>query len=151
MTIRRYLWTVAVSWYDPRLGCKRELEFHYSVARSGPIRENRRKLGLRGAKYYQLMLLVKYGKYVPRGSIKVQYEREQPASKVERRISVEGRSMEYKGRHWTATPLPSTKIPLWASKNERVFESMRKDAEEREAHRKRIRALMDRWMKDASK
>jgi hypothetical protein len=149
MTIRRYFWTVAISWYDPRSGCKRELETHYTAARSGVIRDNRRKLGRRGAKYHQLILLIRYGKFVPLRNIKVRFEREKPARKIDRKISVEARSMQFRGKHWTATPLPSAQIPFWASKDERIFDSMRKMAESREAHRKEIRALMEKLMKNA--
>lgn len=147
--VRRYRWTVAVVFYDPRSGCKREIETHYSVARSGSIRENRRRLGRRGARHHQMLLFMRHGKFIPLRNIRVRFVREQPTSKVDRKISVEARSMQYKGKHWTAAPLPPEQIPLWASKDERVFNSMRKDAERREAHRKKIRALLDKLMRDA--
>jgi hypothetical protein len=149
LIVRRYRWTVSAVFYDSHSGCKREIETHYSIARAGGIRENRRKLGLRGAKHHQLMLLIRFGKYVPLSSLRARFQRELPATKVETKISKESRSMRYVGKHWTARALPSEKIPLWASKDERVFESMRKDAERREKHRKKIRALLDKLMKDA--
>jgi hypothetical protein len=149
LIVRRYRLTVSAVFYDSRSGCKREVETHYTIARSGPIRDNRQKLGKRGAKHHQLMLLIRFGKYVPLGSLRARFERELPATKVETKISKESRSMRYVGKRWTAKALPSEKIPLWASKDERVFDSMRKDAERREKHRKKIRALLDKLMKDA--
>jgi hypothetical protein len=150
LIVRRYRWTVSSVFYDKRSECKREIETHYSVAVSGRIRDNRRKLGLRGARYHQYLIYAKFGRPLPRGDIKVRFERENvvPASKLDSKISVEGRSMQYKGPQWTATALPSEQIPFWASKNERVSAAMRKDAEEREKHGKKIRALKKKLMKN---
>ena len=147
--VRRFRWTVAAVFYDARSGCKREIETHFSVARSGSIKENRRRLGRRGARYHQMLLFMRHGKFIPLRNIRVRFEQELPAHKVDRKISMDARSMQYKGKNWTAKALPSAQIPLWASKDERVFDSMRKEAERREAHRKKIRALMDRLMKNA--
>lgn len=149
LIIRRYDFTIAAVWYDPRAGCKRETETHYSVAMSGRIRDNRRKFGRRGARYHQFLLFLRYGKFVPLRSLRVHFEREKPARKIDKKILVDARSMEYRGKSWTARALPSVEVPFWASKDERVFASMRKDAEEREAHRKKIRALLDEMMKNA--
>ena len=149
LIIRRYDFTIAAVWYDRRAGCKRETETHYSVAMSGPIRDNRRKLGFRGARYHQFLLFVRYGKFVPLSSLRVHFEKEKPGRRTDKKIFVDARSMQYRGRNWTARALPSAQIPFWASKDERVFAHMRKDAEEREAHRKKIRALLDKLMKDA--
>jgi hypothetical protein len=152
MTIRRYYWTIAVVWYDPKSGYKREVETHYSAARSGSIRGNRRKLGLRCARYHQVMLFKKYGKLVPLRSLRVHFERGEAASKVDRGISVNARSMQYKGKHWSAKPLPSTRIPVRASKDEsKVSKFLREIVEKREAKRKRIRAILKRLSKHASR
>ena len=148
LIVRRYRWTVSTVFYDERSGCKREIETHFTVAVSGRIRDNRRKLGLRGARFHQFLVFTRSGKLIPRGDIKVRFEREQPASKPDGKISVEGRSMQYKGPQWTATALPSEQIPFWASKDERVFAAMRKDAEERKKHGRKIRALKERLMKN---
>jgi hypothetical protein len=125
------------------------METHFSAARSGSIENNRRKLGRRGARYHQFLLFVRYGKFVPLSSLRVHFEKEKPGRRTDKKIFVDARSMQYRGRNWTARALPSAQIPFWASKDERVFAHMRKDAEEREAHRKKIRALLDKLMKDA--
>jgi hypothetical protein len=148
MIVRRYQWTIAAHWYDPRSGSKREMETHFGAARSGSIRDNRRKLGRRGARYHQFMLFLRYGKFVPLSSLRVHFEKEKIARKTDKKIFVDARSMQYRGRNWTARALPSAQIPFWATKDERVFAHMRKDAEEREANRKKIRALLDKLAKD---
>jgi hypothetical protein len=150
--IRRFTWTVAHPWYDPMGGCKREVETHYTVAVSGSIRDNRRKLGLRSAKHHQLMLFKKFGIFVPLGKLRVRYERETRASKVDREIPVKTRGMEFRGKKWNATQYPDTRIPLRPSKKERMLlkivadlEKMHKD---HEAKLKRNRALKERLWKE---
>jgi hypothetical protein len=57
--------------------------------------------------------------------------------------------MQYKGKEWSAKPLPSTEIGLRASKDENeLAKSLKKIADDREAKRKRIRALKKRLWKE---
>lgn len=152
MTIRTYFWTIAGLWYDPRAGCKMEVETHYTAAVSGSIRDNRRKLGLRSAKYHQFMLFKKFGKFVPLRDIKIRFEREERSRKADREIPVKTRAMRYSGKNWKATEYPDTRIPLRPSKDERVLlkivGDLEKMARDREARLKENRALKKRLWKE---
>jgi hypothetical protein len=149
LIIRRYYFTIAAQWYDPWSGRKREVETHFSIARGGQIRDNRRSLGIRGARYHQVMLFKTYGKIVPLSSLRVRFERQERAGKVDKKISVKARAMQYKGRQWSAKPLPSTEIGLRASKDENELSKfLKKMADDREAKRKRIKALKKRLWKE---
>lgn len=150
MTIRRYYWTISITWYDREAGRQREIETHYTTAQSGPIRNNRRKLGLRSARFHQLMVYRKHKKLVPLSNAKVRFEREERASKVDSEISVDARSMWYKGKHWKAKQLRSSRIPLRASKIEReawkvlgpIAEMREVRHKTKESRWKRINAVM---------
>jgi hypothetical protein len=155
LIIRRYRWTIAGGWYDPRARCKVEFETHYTVAVSGPIRDNRRKLGLRSAKYHQFMLFKKFHKFVPLRDIKVRYEREERVRRAGNEIPVKTRAMQYRGKEWEATSYPDTTIPQHPSKDERTVLKMLSDLEkidrDSEAKLKHNRALKKRLWKELEK
>jgi hypothetical protein len=150
--VRRYRWTIAGSRYDPVAGCKREYETHFTVALRGSLRENRKKLGLRAAKYHQVWLFKTFGIFEPLSKLIGRYEREARASKVDGEISVKARAMEFRGKNWEATPYPDTRIPLRPSKKERmvlkILRDLEKMAKDRETRLKQNRALKERLWKE---
>jgi hypothetical protein len=152
MTIRTYFWTIAGSWSNSAEGYRMEYETHYTAAVSGPIRDSRRKLGLRSAKHHQLMLFSKFGKFVRLKYIKARFEREARANKVDREIPVKARTMKYSGKKWEATQYPDTSIRLRPSKDERILLKILRDlekmAKDREARLKENRALKKRLWKE---
>jgi hypothetical protein len=85
-------------------------EMHFKVARRGSVRANRRTLARRGLPYFQRKIYRKYHIWIPKRKLKVRFEREQRAARVQRDVSVDARTMRYRGRHWSATSLPSRMI-----------------------------------------
>ncbi|MFI5449668.1 MAG: hypothetical protein ACHQ03_07885 [Candidatus Bathyarchaeia archaeon] len=98
--------TIASAWYDSRAEVQREFEMHFKVARRGKIRTVRRRLARRGIPYFQREAHREIGRWIPKSKIRVSFEREEPAMKSEREISVTVRSMQYRGKHRKAAALP---------------------------------------------
>jgi len=105
--IRTYRMTVATVWYDRTVRAQREYEAHFSVARRGRIRTIRRRLAKRGAPYFQRLVYRWFRRWIPKSRLRISFEREEPARKAQREITIELRGMQYRGRKWQATPLPS--------------------------------------------
>jgi len=105
--VRTFRMTISSLWYDKKARRAREYELHFRVARRGGIRNVRRHLARRGVPYFQRTIYRKYKRWIPKGRIKVRFEREEPARKVERTIQIEVRRMEGKGRQWKAYRMPS--------------------------------------------
>jgi len=103
--------TISSHWYDKLEECAREIEAHFKTARSGKIRNVRRYLAKRGVEFFQKHVYEKTGKLIPKGKIRVAFEREEPAKKAEKKIRIEIRRMRYRGREWKATALASKVIP----------------------------------------
>jgi hypothetical protein len=99
--------TIATVWYDQKVRHAREQEMHFRVARRGKISNVRRHLANRGVPYFQRTIYRLYKKWIPRRKIKVRFEREEPATRVEPTITIEARRMEYRGKRWKAYRLPS--------------------------------------------
>ncbi len=110
MTIHMYRMTIASTWYDEGARHSREYELHFKVPLQGRPENIRRRLARRGVPYFQQQTYRKYGKWVPRRKIRVSFEREEKARRAERRISVNVRTMRYRGKHHRATALPSRVI-----------------------------------------
>jgi hypothetical protein len=108
--LRAYRATVSSVWYDAKTKCAREYEQHFRVARRGKIRNVRQHLAKRGVPYFQRTIYRLYKRWIPRRKIKIQFEKEQRATRVEPTITIESRSMTYKGKQWKAIPLPSRTI-----------------------------------------
>ena len=104
---RTYRMTVASVWYDERQNTVREYEMHFRVSRRGRIRNVRRYLARRGIPYFQQSIYRRYKHWIVKRKIRVSFEREEPARKIERMIRIETRRMEGKGKRWKAYPMPS--------------------------------------------
>jgi len=99
--------TIATTWYDKRAGAAHEYEMHFEVARKGKTRNIHRALRRRGIPYFQRTIYRLFGRWIPRRKIRGRFEREEPATQVQRSIAIQVRSMRYRGREWKATRLPS--------------------------------------------
>ena len=111
--------TIASAWYDARFRCARECEMHFKAVRRGELRSIRRALARRGIRYFQREIYRKHGKWIPRRKIRVSFEREEKASKAQRQVSVNVRSMRYQGKYHRATALPSRVISYGKRKRRR--------------------------------
>ena len=107
---RTYRMTIASVWYDRQKEAAQEYEMHFRVARKGDIARVRRQLAQRGLTYFQRGVYSTTRHWVPKHRIKVKFEREEPAIAAERRIDIQVRKMEYRGRQWKAQPLLSRLI-----------------------------------------
>ena len=105
--IRMFRMTDSSTWYDEEAQQVREYELHFKVARRGKIRNVRRYLARRGIPYFQQSIYRLYEHWIVKRKIRVSFEREEPARKVERIIQIEVRRMEGVGKRWKAYPLPS--------------------------------------------
>jgi hypothetical protein len=123
--VRLYSMTVSSTWYDKEARGAKEYELHFAVARRGNIRTVRRRLGRRGVPYFQSYVYRRVRKWIPRSKIKVRFEREQPAGKSEGKISIEGRSMLFRGRRWWAFPLGKWELNYSKRKRKRREQSNR--------------------------
>jgi hypothetical protein len=108
--VRLIRMTIAAGSYDPRAGFARLHEMHFKAARPGPVKGNRRKLARRGVAHFQQQIYRKYHIWIPKRKIKVRFEREERATKAQRHVSVDFRTMRYHGRQWSATSAPSRVI-----------------------------------------
>ena len=108
--IHRLRMTIASMWYDSREEYQREYELHFLAARRGKLKTTRRALARRGLQYFQQQIYRKYGIWVPKRRIRVSFEREERASRTDRRIVVNARTMRFRGKHHSATALPSRVI-----------------------------------------
>jgi len=116
---RLYRMTIATVWYDQRAEFQREYEMHFKASRRGSIRNVRRALARRGLAHLQREIYRRHHKWVPLRKLKVGFEREEPAKTAQRDVSVETRSMRYRGKHWSATPLAS-KVIAYAKRRRRT-------------------------------
>jgi len=105
--IRTYRMTIASTWYDAEAGAANEYEMHFKVARRGRIQTVRLHLAKRGASYFQQIVWRQTRKWITKRKIRISFEREEPATKGQNTITIEARSMQYRGREWKAYPLPS--------------------------------------------
>jgi hypothetical protein len=107
MSYRTYHMTVSTVWYDKASAGAREYELHFTVGRRGKIRTVRRTLAKRGAPYFQRLIHRRTKRWIPLRRIRVRFEREETATRIDSRIRVDGRSMLYRGKRWRAYPLGS--------------------------------------------
>jgi hypothetical protein len=116
--VRTYRMTIASTWYDKTARAQREYEAHFSVARRGRIRRIRRRLAERGTPYFQRLVYRRFRRWIPKSRLRISFEREEPATRVQREIGIELRGMQYKGRKWQATPFPS-KVLRYAKRKQK--------------------------------
>lgn len=105
--IRTYRMTIASTWYDAEAEAACEYEMHFKVARRGKIQTVRLHLAKRGASYFQQTVWRQTRKWIAKRKVRISFEREEPATKGQNTITIESRSMEYRGREWRAFPLPA--------------------------------------------
>ena len=117
---RTYRMTVASTWYDAEAGVAREYEMHFKVARRGRIQTVRLHLAKKGATYFQQAIYRRTGRWIRKRKIRISFEREEPATKGQNTITVEARSMQYRGREWGAVPLPSRTLSYAKRRRRRV-------------------------------
>ncbi len=108
--VRVYLMTIASRWYDEKAENLKEYELHFRVARHGKIETVRRHLIKRGIPYFQQRGYRQFGKWIRKRRIRARFQREQPALNSQHYITVEGRRMEYRGKRWNASALPTRKL-----------------------------------------
>lgn len=128
---RLYRMTVAAAWYDRRAGYKREYEMHFKVARRGSPRRVRRALARRAISDFQREVYRRQGTWVPLRKIRAQSEREEAAAADQRIIEVYTRSMRYRGKHWSATQLPTRTISYTKKRRRKRKVAKRKRAKSR--------------------
>ncbi len=107
LTVRTYGMTIASAWYDQGAEVQREFEMHFKVARPGKIRTVERTMRRRGIPYFQQTIYRKFGKWVPGWKIRARFVLIEPATQAQRYIVITTRGMQYRGRHWKATPIPA--------------------------------------------
>jgi hypothetical protein len=106
-----YKMTAATVWYDQPAELQREFERHFEVSRRGSLRQVRRTLARKGVPFLQREIYRRHGIWIPRSRIRVNFEKEEVAAAGERAIRAIGNSMRYRGKKWSATPLPVRVIP----------------------------------------
>jgi len=104
---RLYRMTVATQWYDKLAEKERWFEAHFKVARYGSIHTVRRKLAQRGVPFFQRTIQRSHGIWIPKHKIRISFEREEPATKIESKMQIEMRQMEFRGRQREASRMPS--------------------------------------------
>jgi hypothetical protein len=109
-TIRTYRMTVATRWYDQVAGKARIYEGHFKAARTGSIHTVRRNLADKGVPFFQRTIWKRYRKWIPKSSIRVGFEREQPALKASPEVQIEFRDLEFRGKQYSAYARPSSRM-----------------------------------------
>jgi hypothetical protein len=99
--------TIASFFYDPIAGLAREFESHLNATRKGSVPNIRRRFRARGIAIVQRDIYRRYGVWVPESKLKGRFEGETPGTRVRPDIRIESRSMRFRGKHWSATRLPS--------------------------------------------
>ena len=104
---RLYRMTVATRWYDELAEKARWFEAHFKASRYGNIHTVRRKLAQRGVPFFQRVIQRSHGIWIPKHHIRISFEREEPAIKIESKMQIELRRMEFRGRQREAIRMPS--------------------------------------------
>lgn len=136
--IRTYRMTIGTTTrsYDKDSRGAASYEVHFRVSRRGEIRKIRQILANRGIEYFERYMHRHLGSYVPLRSIRVRFEREQPALKATKEVQAEGRYLFFRGRRWSATPLGKGRF-VYARK--RKARRRRKKIGKRRKHRSKRR------------
>lgn len=119
ITPRTFRMTIASTWYDNITQKAREYEMHYKAARRGSIVHVRRHLAKRGIKHFQQTVYRLFKRWIPKNKIRIAFEREELAKKVECLIQIEVRALIGRGRRWTAFGLPSRVLTYSKKKRKR--------------------------------
>jgi hypothetical protein len=100
---RLYRMVVANKSYSPDEGFARTNEFVFTTSRKGSPRTVRRTLARRGIAYFQNSVYRKFGRWVRPSQIRLGFENEEQAEKVDRAIKVYIRSLRHCGRETMVT------------------------------------------------
>jgi len=111
--------TVAGRGYDNEGKRQLKPELHFTVARRGDIRSVRRQLAKRGVDYYQQRIYRELGLWIPKNHIRVGFEREEPAKKIEKTIRIEGLTFAFTGKRTTAVRMASRALSFAKKKQKR--------------------------------
>jgi hypothetical protein len=95
---RIYPMTISSIWYDEESGCARTEELYLDAARYGRIETVRKHLADIGVPFFQRVVYRRLKKWIPKHEVKVGFELHEFAEKSRNRITVVGRSMEYRGK-----------------------------------------------------
>jgi hypothetical protein len=106
--------TSALGYYLPD-HMEEGYEMHFMTARRGKIEDVRRTLESEGVAYFQEEIYNKSGRRIPKKRIRIGFEREEPATRVQNNIVVESRYMEYRSGKWESKPV-SSKVSGYAKK-----------------------------------
>jgi hypothetical protein len=106
-TINTYRMTASTIWYYMPAQMGQEYEMHFKTTRRGKIEDVRSELVSEGTAYFQKTICEESGRRIPKKRIRIGFEREEPATKVQNNIMVEARYMEYQDGKWKSAAIPS--------------------------------------------
>jgi len=104
-TITKYKMTVSTVWYNCFVGQGEGFEMYFETARRGNIADVRKELESEGTAYFQKAFYDQLGRRVPKRKLRIGFEHEEPATKVQNSILVQATSIEYYGGRWNSTPM----------------------------------------------
>jgi len=114
-SINTYRMTTSTVWYYMPAQMEQGYEMHFKTARRGKIEDVRRALESEGVAYFQETIYKRFGQWIPKRRIRIGFEREEPATRLQNSIMVQARYMEYRGDKWKSTTIPS-KVVSYAKK-----------------------------------
>jgi hypothetical protein len=114
-TINTYRMTASTLGYYLPAHREEGYEMHFKTSRRGIIEDVRSTLESEGVAYFQKEIYNKFGRRIPKTRIRIGFEREEPATRVQNSIVVESRYMEYRSGKWESKPV-SSKVSRYAKK-----------------------------------
>jgi hypothetical protein len=106
--------TSALGYYLPA-HMQEGYEMHFKTTRRGKIEDVRNTLESEGMAYFQKEIYNEFGRRIPKKRIRIGFEREEPAKRVQNSLVVEARYMEYRGGKWKSRPV-TTEVSRCAKK-----------------------------------
>ena len=113
--INTYRMTASTLGYYLPARTEEGYEMHFKTARRGKIEDVRSTLESEGAAYFQKQIYNEFGRRIPKKRIRIGFEREEPATRVQNSIVVESRYMKYRGGKWGSSAV-SSKVSRYAKK-----------------------------------
>jgi hypothetical protein len=120
MIPRLYRMTIATHWYDQPAKRARSFEAHFKIARYGQSTTVRKNLADKGLADFQREIRRRYGVNVLRGKMRVSFEREESARRIDQEAQVEFRGMEFRGKQYGAISAPSKLMRYVKRRRKRV-------------------------------
>jgi hypothetical protein len=105
--LRLYRMTIATFWYDSETRQLVEYEMHFKIARRGKLRTVRARLAKLGVKHLQSWLRRHLKISIPKGKLKIAFEREAHAKVQQQKASVRRFVMHRVKGRWTSKELPA--------------------------------------------